>query len=71
MGHVLYVGFATHRRATEKIRLYFKKFMFMQKICIKKKKIVSHKNTSNTQTNGVMNEALPISGFLHFSRKNC
>jgi hypothetical protein len=38
MGHVLYVGFATHRRATVKIRLYFKKLMFMQMICSKKKK---------------------------------
>jgi len=36
MGHVLYVGFATHRRATVKIRLYFKRLMFMQMICIKK-----------------------------------
>jgi len=38
MERVLYVGFATHRRATVKIRLYFKRLMFMQMICIKKKR---------------------------------
>jgi hypothetical protein len=42
MGHVLYVGFATRRHATVKIRLYFKRLMFMQMICkkINKKKRV-------------------------------
>jgi len=37
MGYVPYVGFATYRRATVKIRLYFKKLMFMQMSCIKKR----------------------------------
>jgi hypothetical protein len=40
MGYVPYVGFATYRRATVKIRLYFKRLMFMQIFCIKKKKMV-------------------------------
>lgn len=31
MGNVPYVGFATYRRATVKIRLYFKELMFMKK----------------------------------------
>jgi hypothetical protein len=30
MGYVPYVGFVTYRRATVKIRLYFKRLMFMQ-----------------------------------------
>jgi hypothetical protein len=30
MGYVPYVGFATYRRTTVKIRLYFKRLMFMQ-----------------------------------------
>jgi len=34
--HVPYVGFATYRNATVKIRLYFKRLMFMQMFCIKK-----------------------------------
>jgi hypothetical protein len=38
MGHVLFVGFATHRCATMKIRLYFKKLLFMQMIYEKEKK---------------------------------
>jgi len=38
MGYVPYIGFATYRRATVKIRLYFKRLMFMQMFCIKKKK---------------------------------
>jgi hypothetical protein len=37
MGYVPYVGFATHHRATVKIRLYFKRLMFM-KCFVKKKK---------------------------------
>jgi hypothetical protein len=40
MGYVPYVGFATYCRATVKIGLYFKRLMFMQMFCIKKKKIV-------------------------------
>jgi hypothetical protein len=38
MGNVPYVGFATHRRATVRIHLYFKRLMIKQMICIKKKK---------------------------------
>jgi hypothetical protein len=34
MGYVLYVGFATHRRATVRIHLHFKRLMFKQMICI-------------------------------------
>jgi hypothetical protein len=30
MGYVPYVGFATHSRAIVKIRLYFKRLMFMK-----------------------------------------
>jgi hypothetical protein len=38
MGYIPYVGFATHRRATVKIRLYFKRLTHMQMFCITKKK---------------------------------
>jgi hypothetical protein len=38
MGYVPYVGFATHRCATVRIHLYFKRLMIKQMICIKKKK---------------------------------
>jgi len=38
MGNVLYVGFATYRRATVKIHLYFKELMFMKCFVKKKKK---------------------------------
>jgi hypothetical protein len=38
MGYVPYVGFATLRRATVRIHLYFKRLMIKQMICIKKKK---------------------------------
>jgi len=38
MGYVPYVGFVTYRRATMKIRLYFKRLMFMQMFWIIKKK---------------------------------
>jgi hypothetical protein len=38
MGYVPCVGFATYRRATVKICLYFKRSMFVQKFCIKRKK---------------------------------
>jgi hypothetical protein len=34
MGYVSYVGFATYCHATVKIRLYFKRLMFMQMFCI-------------------------------------
>jgi hypothetical protein len=34
MWYVPYVGFATYRRVTVKIRLYFKGLMFMQMIYI-------------------------------------
>jgi len=34
--NVPYVGFATYRRATVKIRLYFKRLIFMQMFCIRK-----------------------------------
>jgi len=30
MGYIPYVGFATYRRATVKIHLYFKRLMFME-----------------------------------------
>jgi hypothetical protein len=40
MGYVPYVGFATHRRVTVRIHLHFKRLMFKQVICIKKKKWV-------------------------------
>jgi len=36
MGYVPYVGFVTHRRATVRIHLYFKRLMIKQMICIKK-----------------------------------
>jgi hypothetical protein len=38
MGHVPYVGFATYRRATVRIHLYFKRLMFMKCFVKKKKK---------------------------------
>jgi hypothetical protein len=38
MRYVPYVGFATYRRATVKICLYFKILMYMQMFCIKRKK---------------------------------
>jgi hypothetical protein len=38
MGYVPYVSFATYRRATVNIRLYFKRLIFVQMFCIKKKK---------------------------------
>jgi hypothetical protein len=38
MGYVPYVGFATYRRATVKIRLYFKRLMYMQMFCNEKRK---------------------------------
>jgi hypothetical protein len=38
MGYVPYVGSATHCRTTVKIRLYFKRLMIKQMICIEKKK---------------------------------
>jgi hypothetical protein len=38
MGYVLYVGFATYRRVTVNIRLYFKGLMFMKCFVLKKKK---------------------------------
>jgi hypothetical protein len=34
MGHVLYVGFATRRRAIMKVCLNFKRLMFMQIVSI-------------------------------------
>jgi hypothetical protein len=37
MGSVPYVGFATYHPATMKVYLYFKRLMFMQMFCIKKK----------------------------------
>jgi len=38
MGYVSHVGFATNRRATVKIHLYFKRLMFMKCFVYKKKK---------------------------------
>jgi hypothetical protein len=38
MGYVLYVGFGTYRCATVKIRLYFKRLIFIQIFFKKKKK---------------------------------
>jgi hypothetical protein len=38
MGYVPHVGFATYRRATVKIHLYFKGLMFMKCFVFKKKK---------------------------------
>jgi hypothetical protein len=38
MGYVPYVGFETYRRATVKIRLYFKRLMFIKCFVLKKKK---------------------------------
>jgi len=38
MEYVPYVGFATHRRATVIIHLYFKRLMFMKMICIKRRR---------------------------------
>jgi hypothetical protein len=42
MGYVPSVGFATHRRATVRIHLHFKRLMFKKTICIKKKKKGRH-----------------------------
>jgi len=39
MGYVPYVSFATYHCATVNICLYFKRLMFMQIFCKKKKKI--------------------------------
>jgi len=47
MGYVPYVGFATRRRATVRIHLYFKRLMIKQMICMKKKmkkKMSRHNN---------------------------
>jgi hypothetical protein len=44
-GVCTYVGFATHRRATVKIRLYIKGLMFMNRL----KKIKKIKNGSSQQ----------------------
>jgi hypothetical protein len=41
MGYVPYVGLATHRRATVRIHLYFKRLMIKQMICIKKKWVIT------------------------------
>jgi hypothetical protein len=38
MGYVSHVGFATNRRATVKIHLYFKRLKYYEMFCIKKKK---------------------------------
>lgn len=40
--YVPYAGFETCRRTTVKIRLYFKRLMFMQMFCKKKKKKGRH-----------------------------
>jgi hypothetical protein len=48
MGYVPYVGFATHRRATVRIHLHFKRLMFKQMICIIIKKMGRH-TLSNTR----------------------
>jgi hypothetical protein len=40
MGYLPYVGFATHRRATVRIHLYFKRLIIKKMIYIKKKKWV-------------------------------
>jgi hypothetical protein len=42
MGYVPYVGFATHRRATVRIHLYFKRLMIKQMIYNNKKNGSSH-----------------------------
>jgi len=42
MGYVPYVDFATHRRATVRIHLHFKRLVFKQMICIKKIKMGRH-----------------------------
>jgi hypothetical protein len=42
IGNVPYVGFATYRRATVMIRLYFKRLRVMQMFCKKKKKTGRH-----------------------------
>jgi hypothetical protein len=44
MGYVPYVGFATYRRVTVKIRLYFKELMFRKCFGKKKEKGSSHYN---------------------------
>jgi hypothetical protein len=46
MGYVPSVGFATYCHATVKIRLYFKRLMFMQMFCILKKKWPSQQMVS-------------------------
>jgi len=50
MGYVPYVGFATYRRATVKIRLYFKRLMFMQMFRIYKKKKMNKKQMGRHNT---------------------
>jgi len=48
MGYVTYMGLATHRRATVRIHLYFKRLMIKQMICKNKKRVVTHSLTCHT-----------------------
>jgi hypothetical protein len=50
-GVCTYVGFATYRRATVKIRLYFKGLMIMWMFCIKKKKKKTGRHTNHRRLN--------------------
>jgi len=55
MWYVPYVGFVTYRRATVKIRLYFKILIFMQMFCIIIEKMVVT----------ALNDILGVSGLTH------
>jgi hypothetical protein len=57
MGNVSYVGFATHRRATMRIHLYFKRLMIKQMTCIKKKKKKKRKKKKKKKKKGSSHSA--------------
>jgi hypothetical protein len=63
MGYVPYVGFTTHRRATVRIHLHFKRLMFKQMICIKKKWVVTKSINENVLLEmpvpAIIQDALP------------
>jgi hypothetical protein len=63
MGYVPYVGFATYRRATVKIHLYFKRLMFMQMFCIYILKKKGHHTNPNFRTQIELLQINMISSF--------
>jgi hypothetical protein len=58
MGYVPYVGFVTYRRATVKICLYFKRLIFMQMFCIKKKVVTLTKYYPEDVIEGVVEQMM-------------